>query len=118
MDLKPIQSLLDEAGRLTKMPSKRKKRLYALAYLADKIPEDRKFTEKEFTEFLNTLHTFGDASGGKCTTASSLTAKRTEANTNSTETVSPRRNWWKNTADKFINNNKGCPVFAEQPDFF
>lgn len=61
MDLKPIQSLLDEAGRLTKMPSKRKKRLYALAYLADKIPEDRKFTEKEFTEFLNTLHTFGDA---------------------------------------------------------
>ena len=61
MDLKPIQSLLDAEGRLTKMPSKRKKRLYALAYLADKIPADREFTEKEFTEFLNTLHTFGDA---------------------------------------------------------
>lgn len=61
MDLKPIQSLLDEAGRLTKMPSKRKKRLYALSYLADKIPEGQEFTEKEFNEFLNTLHTFGDA---------------------------------------------------------
>ena len=61
MDLKMIQSLLDETGRLTKMPSKRKKRLYALSYLADRIPEEREFTEKEFTEFLNTLHTFGDA---------------------------------------------------------
>ena len=32
----------------------------ALSYLADRIPEDTAYTEKEFNEFLNTLHTFGD----------------------------------------------------------
>lgn len=32
-----------------------------LAYLADRIPPDKVYTEREFNELLNTLHTFGDA---------------------------------------------------------
>lgn len=32
-----------------------------LSYLADRIPPDKVYTEREFNELLNTLHTFGDA---------------------------------------------------------
>ena len=32
-----------------------------LPYLADRIPPDKVYTEREFNELLNTLHTFGDA---------------------------------------------------------
>lgn len=32
-----------------------------LSYLADRIPPDKVYTEREFNELLNMLHTFGDA---------------------------------------------------------
>ena len=57
---KEIMGFVDASGRLTSLPAKRKKRLMALSYLADRILEDTAYTEKEFNEFLNTLHTFGD----------------------------------------------------------
>lgn len=59
-DTKEIAGFLDSEGRLVKFPSKRKKKLIALCYIADRIPEDRVYTEKEFNALLNGLHTFGD----------------------------------------------------------
>lgn len=61
MESNIIKGYLDADGRITQMPSKKKKKLYILSYLADCIPEDQEFTEKEFNELLNNLHTFGDA---------------------------------------------------------
>ncbi len=61
METNMIRGYLDEQGRITQMPSKKKKKLYVLSYLADRIPEEQVFTEKEFNELLNRLHTFGDA---------------------------------------------------------
>ena len=61
MELKLVRGYLDTEGRVTQMPSKKKKKLYVLSYLADQIPADQEFTEKEFSELLNRLHTFGDA---------------------------------------------------------
>ena len=55
-----IRGYMDERGRLTALPTKRKKKLIALSYLADSIPADTVYTEMQFNELLNTLHTFGD----------------------------------------------------------
>ena len=55
-----IRGYLDASGRLTALPAKRKKKLIALSYLADRIPESRVFTEMQFNELLNSLHAFGD----------------------------------------------------------
>ena len=57
---KDIRGFLDSDGRLTALPAKRRKLLAALSWLADRIPEDRAYTEKEFNDLLYTLHTFGD----------------------------------------------------------
>lgn len=56
-----IKDYLDELGRLTQYPSKRKKRIQALCYMADKIPAGRQFTEAEFNAIIDGLHTFHDA---------------------------------------------------------
>lgn len=55
-----IRGYVDERGRLTALPTKRKKKLIALSYLADSIPADTVYTEMQFNELLHTLHTFGD----------------------------------------------------------
>lgn len=60
MDYSEIKGFIDSEGRLTSFPTKRKKKIIALAYLAEKIPEGKTFTEKEFNALLNGLHTFGD----------------------------------------------------------
>lgn len=61
MELESIKGYLDADGRITQIPSKRKKKIYVLSYLADSIPVGQEFTEMEFNELLNDLHTFGDA---------------------------------------------------------
>lgn len=55
-----LKSFLDSEGRLTAYPSKRKMKLYALIYIAQKIDRDRIYTEKELNAALNEWHTFGD----------------------------------------------------------
>ena len=55
-----INHFLDEAGRLTKYPAKRRRKLLALLYLAGKFEPGRTYTEKEVNELLNQWHTFGD----------------------------------------------------------
>lgn len=55
-----IKGYLDRQGLLTGLPAKRKKKIIALCYLAEKIPPDKTYSEREFNALLNTLHTFGD----------------------------------------------------------
>lgn len=55
-----LKSFLDNEGRLTAYPSKRKMKLYALIYIAGKIEKGRTYTEKEINLVLNSLHTFND----------------------------------------------------------
>ncbi len=55
-----LKNFLDSEGRLTAYPSKRKMKLCALIYIAEKIEKDRTFTEKEINAVLNSLHTFND----------------------------------------------------------
>lgn len=55
-----LKSFLDAEGRLAVFPSKRKMKLYALIYLAEKLEKNRVYTEKEINAALNEWHTFGD----------------------------------------------------------
>lgn len=56
----PLQPFLDPGGRLAALPSKRPKRLLALAYLAGKFAPGQQYTEKEVNALLGQWHTFGD----------------------------------------------------------
>ena len=55
-----IRGFIDADGRLTALPAKRRKKYLALSYLADRIPPEGRYTEKEFSDLLRTLHTFSD----------------------------------------------------------
>lgn len=57
---KEIAGYLDAQGRVTQLPTKRRKKLLVLSYLADRLPPDMHCTERQFNELLNTLHTFSD----------------------------------------------------------
>ena len=60
MNTNELKACLDAEGRLLRLPVKRRKRLAALAWLAEQIPAEGRYTEREFNELLNRLHTFGD----------------------------------------------------------
>ena len=55
-----LRRLFDDEGRLTLWPSKLKKRLLALEWLAAHFEFDREYSEPEVNELLNRLHTFED----------------------------------------------------------
>ena len=55
-----IKSFLDDGGRVTAFPSKRKKKLYVLIYLSRKFEQGKIYSEKEVNELLCTWHTFND----------------------------------------------------------
>ena len=55
-----LRNFLDATGKLTAFPAKRKMKLYALLYLAQKIPADTDFTEREINDILLNWHTFAD----------------------------------------------------------
>ena len=55
-----LRNFLDATGKLTAFPAKRKMKLYALLYLAQKIPADTDFTEREINDILREWHTFAD----------------------------------------------------------
>ncbi len=58
--MQELKGFLDETGRLLRLPAKRKKRLYALWYLAEKMEPNRRYAEKEMNAFLNEWHVFSD----------------------------------------------------------
>ena len=55
-----LKGLLDGDGKLTGFPARRKKKLYALFYLAQKLEPERDYSERELGEALRTWHTFDD----------------------------------------------------------
>lgn len=55
-----LRGVLDAQGKLTKLPSKRKKLLYAVHYLSAKFEQGRRYTEREVNDLLCEWHTFGD----------------------------------------------------------
>ena len=55
-----LRNFLDATGKLTAFPAKRKMKLYALLYLAQKIPADTDFTEREINDILLDWHSFAD----------------------------------------------------------
>lgn len=58
---KEIRPFVDEAGRLTALPSKNKKKLYALYYIATKLDADKQWNEEQISILLNELTTFHDS---------------------------------------------------------
>lgn len=59
--VKIIASFLDHAGCLAQFPAKRKKKNYALFYLASKFEKEKRYTESEVNALLDKWHTFRDA---------------------------------------------------------
>ena len=55
-----LRNYLNGNGKLTAFPAKRKMKLYALLYLAQKIPADTDFAEREINDILLNWHTFAD----------------------------------------------------------
>jgi hypothetical protein len=53
--------VFDREGCITRWPTKRSQQELCLWFLWSKIPAEPIFTEREISEFLNTLHLFGDA---------------------------------------------------------
>jgi len=61
MDLKLIlKNFLDAEGRLTAFPAKRKMKVYALFYLAEKFQPYTDYTEREVNDLLLSWHSFAD----------------------------------------------------------
>ena len=52
---KQLRNFLDEEGRLTAFPAKRKMKHLALAYLAGKFQPGARYTEKEINQLLEPL---------------------------------------------------------------
>lgn len=59
---KEIKAFLDEEGRVKAMPSKRRKQLIVLHYIAGRIPlkAEESCTESDMNGLLNRLITYGD----------------------------------------------------------
>jgi hypothetical protein len=53
--------VFDSQGRVIRWPGKRSQQQLCLWFLWSKIPAGRSFNEREISEFLTTLHLFGDA---------------------------------------------------------
>ena len=59
IDSKDILAFI-KRGKLTGLPAKQSKRILALVWLAEHIPPEKSYTEKEFNALLNKLHSFND----------------------------------------------------------
>ena len=59
-DFSLIAPFLDENGKLKSYPTKQKKKLVALEYLATKLEADRIYTEKEINRIINSWCIFQD----------------------------------------------------------
>lgn len=57
---KQLEHFLDSQGRLTAFPAKRKRKLYALAYLAGQLAPGTRYTEQQLNGLLEQWHTFRD----------------------------------------------------------
>ena len=55
-----LRNFLNADGKLISFPAKRKMKLYALLYLAQKISADMDYSEREINDILLVWHTFAD----------------------------------------------------------
>lgn len=55
-----IKNFLDEQGRLKQFPVKRRMKLAALFYLAQKLEPGKSYRERQINDLLNEWSTFGD----------------------------------------------------------
>lgn len=55
-----LKAFLDDELRLTALPAKRKKQLLGFYLIADRLPQDGDWSERELNGVLNSLHTYGD----------------------------------------------------------
>lgn len=55
-----LRNFLDADGKLSAFPAKRKMKIYALFYLAEKFEAGRDYTEREINDLLLSWHTFAD----------------------------------------------------------
>lgn len=55
-----LRNFLNENGKLTAFPAKRKMKIYCLFYLAQKFEADKDYTEREINNLLLDWHTFAD----------------------------------------------------------
>ena len=58
--LKVLKPFLDGDGRLVMYPAKYKMKVFSWFYLASKLEQGRRYTEKEINQVLNDWHTFDD----------------------------------------------------------
>ena len=55
-----LRHFLNEAGKLTAFPAKRKMKIYCLIYLAQKFEPEKDYSEQEINVSLLDWHTFAD----------------------------------------------------------
>ena len=55
-----LKNFLDASGKLTGFPAKRKRKICALFYLAEKFQPDAVYTEQQINDVLLCWHTFAD----------------------------------------------------------
>lgn len=55
-----LRNFLNDDGKLTAFPAKRKMKVYCLFYLAQKFEAEKDYTEKEINNVLLDWHTFAD----------------------------------------------------------
>ena len=55
-----LKNFLNESGKLTAFPAKRKMKIYALLYLAQKFEPNRDYAEREINDIQLDWHTFAD----------------------------------------------------------
>ena len=55
-----LRNFLNADGKLTAFPAKRKMKVYALFYLAEKFESGREYSEREINDILLDWHTFAD----------------------------------------------------------
>lgn len=55
-----LRNFLNADGKLTAFPAKRKMKVCALFYLAEKVEAERDYTEREINDLLLSWHTFAD----------------------------------------------------------
>lgn len=58
----PLQTFMDESGKIQQFPGKRRKKIVTLMleYLSEKFEKGTTYTEIEVNEILNTYHSFND----------------------------------------------------------
>lgn len=55
-----LRNFLDSDGKLIAFPAKRKMKIYAMFYLAEKFEKDVDYTERQVNDLLLSWHTFAD----------------------------------------------------------